>query len=106
MMKNDGLHVDEAGSQEWWKDGNLHREDGPAVVGWGGGEMWYHKGMIHRLNGPAVFYRDGTHEWWLNDKPRGLGEDGFWVFWKELNSDQRENVTLLKFFMDHYNDKH
>jgi len=33
------------GRKEWWKDGVLHREDGPAVV-----------------------WADGTQEWWVNGK--------------------------------------
>jgi hypothetical protein len=43
-MKN-GKHTDKYGSQRWYKNDKLHREDGPAVI-----------------------RPDGTQHWWLNGK--------------------------------------
>lgn len=30
---------------------------------------WRLNGDIHRENGPAVIHDDGSKEWWVNDKP-------------------------------------
>jgi hypothetical protein len=55
------------GTQKWWLNGNLHREDGPAVIGSNGNEYWYLNGKYHREDGPAIIYPNGTQEWFLND---------------------------------------
>ena len=51
-----------------WKDakGDLHREEGPAVVGANGyKEYWIH-GELHNEEGPAVVYPDGTVEYFIH----------------------------------------
>jgi hypothetical protein len=60
------VHTD--GGKEWWLDGKLHREDGPAVEFADGGKSWWLNGELHREDGPAVEFADGGKEWWLNDK--------------------------------------
>jgi hypothetical protein len=52
-----------------WKlpNGNLHREDGPAVEYSNGDKFWYINGKWHRENGPAIEYYNGGKEWWIND---------------------------------------
>ena len=40
------------GTKRWYKDGDLHREDGPAVIKAGKYE-YYRYGKRHRLDGPA-----------------------------------------------------
>ena len=47
------------GTQQWWVNGKLHREDGPAVVYVHGAKAWYINGLRHRLYGPAVEYANG-----------------------------------------------
>jgi hypothetical protein len=32
MSKKNGMVVDEDGDKAWYKDGELHRDDGPAIV--------------------------------------------------------------------------
>jgi hypothetical protein len=39
--------------------GNLHREDGPAVITKLGSEQWWYDGLIHRADGPAVIWGSG-----------------------------------------------
>jgi hypothetical protein len=41
----DGLYIDEYGTKIWYLNGELHREDGPAIE-----------------------YTKGDKEWWLNGK--------------------------------------
>lgn len=45
----------------WFKQGKLHREDGPAQLsldGWSY-QCWYNNGAITRLDGPAKTYYSG-----------------------------------------------
>ena len=42
-------HVDKNGTQNWFKDGKRHREDGPAVS-IGIYEMWYDNGIFMKSN--------------------------------------------------------
>ena len=44
-MKRNGMHIGRWGIKRWFKDGQYHREDGPAVI-----------------------FPDDTKFWWLNDK--------------------------------------
>ena len=48
------------------ENGELHREDGPAVEYDSGYKAWYIHGKCHREDGPAIIKADGTKEWWLN----------------------------------------
>jgi hypothetical protein len=69
LHREDGpaiIHPD--GTQEWWLNGKLHREDGPAVIDPDGTQYWYLNGKSHREDGPTVIYPDGRQEWYLNDK--------------------------------------
>ena len=54
------------GTKEWYVNGKLHREDGPAIEWSDGKKMWYLNGKLHREDGPAVKYIDGYEEWWVN----------------------------------------
>ncbi len=69
--------------------GQLHRDDGPALITTDGSEYWYlhgsrHRiggpafirnhvvayydnGQLHRLDGPAVEYTDGRIEYWIKN---------------------------------------
>jgi hypothetical protein len=58
------------GTTMWYKDGALHREDGPAVKHINGGEEWYWHGELHREDGPAVKYSDGEEEWYWHGELR------------------------------------
>ena len=64
-MKN-GKIIDRDGT-EYYKDGVLHREDGPAVEWLNGSKFWFINGKRHREDGPAFVWADGTNNWYLND---------------------------------------
>jgi hypothetical protein len=51
------------GTKFWYKEGKLHREDGPAREYPDGRKIWHKEGKYHREDGPAVEYPDGTKEW-------------------------------------------
>jgi hypothetical protein len=61
-----GLIIDEKGYKEWYLNGKVHREGGPAIEWVDGSKEWYLKGELHRVVGPAVEYSDGGKEWCLN----------------------------------------
>jgi hypothetical protein len=56
------------GNKDWFLNGKLHREDGPAVEYSDGGKDWFLNGKLHREDGPAVEYSNGDKYWFLNDK--------------------------------------
>ena len=61
-----GCLIDKDDDKVWYKNGQQHRENGPALEYADGTKRWYKYGKIHRENGPAVEYADGTKRWWLN----------------------------------------
>jgi hypothetical protein len=63
------------GRKEWLFNGQLHREDGPAIERADGLKQWYLNGKLHREDGPAIEYADGEKRWYLND--RQYSEKGF-----------------------------
>ena len=64
-----GCVLGEHGSICWYKNGLLHREDGPAIS-WEDNHYaaWYQHGVFHRENAPAVIDEDGHEEWWVKGK--------------------------------------
>ena len=53
---------------EWYLNGLLHREDGPAYEYANGNKYWYENGQYHREDGPAIEYASGTKCWCKNGK--------------------------------------
>ena len=75
--------------KRYYKDGNFHRLDGPAIE-WANGEKEYWiEGKRHRLDGPAVEWRSGTKQYWVNGKCHRLDgpaveyADGRKMYWVE-----------------------
>jgi hypothetical protein len=72
--KNGRLHREDGPAfingyiKEWWLNGEPHRDNGPAVDdGKGNLEYWVH-GKLHRENGPAIISSYGMYLWYFNDK--------------------------------------
>jgi hypothetical protein len=66
MWKRDGMIVLN-GTHYCYKNGDLHREDGPAIIWLSGTEEWYLNGRLHRKGGPAITTGiKWEEEWWLN----------------------------------------
>ena len=99
MNSKNGVITSKNGDKEWYKDGELHREDGPAceyadgdkywylndkchredgpaIECASGSKEWYINGLRHREDGPAVEYVSGDKYWYLNDK--GYSESDYW----------------------------
>ena len=58
--------IDRHGTKRWYLNGELHREDGPAIEFADGEKQWYINGHIHRLDGAAIIWGDGSKEWWVD----------------------------------------
>ena len=56
------------GDKQWYLNGKLHREDGPAIEFANGDKSWYLNNKLHREDGPAVEYDNGSKHWYLNGK--------------------------------------
>jgi hypothetical protein len=69
LHREDGPAVEDiSGYKQWWLNGKFHRKDGPAIERPSGFKIWYQNGILHREDGPAVSHADGTVEYWLNGK--------------------------------------
>jgi hypothetical protein len=60
--------INEYGTKIWRLNGELHREDGPAVEYDDGSKFWYLNNILHREDGPAIEYPDGEKRWFLNSE--------------------------------------
>ena len=75
------------GYKAWWLNGERHREDGPATIYADGTQEWGINGELHREDGPAYISADGTQEWWINgelhreDGPAIIYPDGTQEWW-------------------------
>ena len=99
------VHVYSNGSKYWYLNGNLHREDGPAIEKANGSKVWYLNGKYHRVDGPAYEYSNGYKSWWINGKLHR--EDGpaveyvngtteYWINGEQLTESEFNNRTKIK----------
>jgi len=58
--------TNEYGTIRYYLNGELHREDGPAVEYANGDKFWIINGELHREDGPAIEYASGSKEWFIN----------------------------------------
>jgi hypothetical protein len=79
------VRVYASGYKEWYLNGQLHREDGPAIEYADGDKAWWFNDQRHREDGPAVEGADGYKAWYLNGKK--LTED-------EFNSRNQNYITI------------
>jgi len=69
MTEQSTKTIDRYGSKLWkLPNGDLHREDGPAVEHLNGTKCWLINGKLHREDGPAVEHLNGTKEWYIEGK--------------------------------------
>ncbi|MDP2696416.1 MAG: hypothetical protein Q8O87_04200 [bacterium] len=61
-------HKSNSDGESWYKNGKLHREDGPAIEWPDGTKQWYINDKLHREDGPAIEYINGTKSWYINGK--------------------------------------
>lgn len=70
IHREDGPAVIFPGVAAWWVQHNvIHRTDGPAVVFDDGTEVWCQNGLLHREGGPAIITAQGNMGWWIEGRP-------------------------------------
>jgi len=75
--------ISDAGTQYWFRNDKLHRDDGPAVVHADGTQTWYRDGKLHRDDGPAIISADGSQSWYRDGKFYGSGRRQILRLWQE-----------------------
>lgn len=66
--------IRENGNTQYWVNGRLHRDDGPAVEDHIKKYYAWHKhGSFHRIGGPAIMYKNGSEEWFVSGDRHRLG---------------------------------
>ena len=97
-MKNG--YYEENGTQLWYLNGELHREDGPAAIGTNGTQIWYLYDKCHSEDGPAVIWSNGDQIWYVNGK---CITDEVTQWFEEFNltfeTMEFEDKMALKFFI-------
>ena len=89
------------GCQEWWVNGIRHNQNGPAVI-WARTEEWWVDGARHKLDGPAVIHPDGTQIWYANGKnhridgPAIIYSNGRKEWWVNGNNITKEVKNWMK----------
>jgi hypothetical protein len=78
-----------SGRKSWYRNGDLHREDGPALIDPQRKLTEYHvNGLLHRLDGPAIIDVNGSKYWFI-DGIRYRTEEEFEHAAKPLRIKQR-----------------
>ncbi len=78
-----GKYVSEDGTEMWYKDGLLHREDGPALIYDHGTMKWYRNGFLHREDGPAIIWNNSDEEYFINNDELTVDE---FIKWQLKNN--------------------
>ncbi len=96
----DGLHIDDYGNKEWYKNGKFHRDnDLPACEFANGAKCWYKHGLNHRDNdSPAIEYPNGTKCWYQNDNIHRIGNPAIIYH----NSIERFYISGIKYSEEDY----
>ena len=56
------------GTKIWFKNGILHREDGPVKEYADGSKEYWFDDKRHRLDGPAIEHSNSINEYWIHGK--------------------------------------
>ena len=65
---------------KYYRNGKLHRDDGPAIIRPDGTQEWYKEGKLHRDDGPAIVYISGVKYWYKEGKIHKLHKDNRQIF--------------------------
>jgi hypothetical protein len=57
------------GETQYWYDGKLHRQNGPAIIRHDGQHLeFFHNGLQHNENGYAIICKNGVKYYFVNNK--------------------------------------
>jgi hypothetical protein len=99
--------IDGYGTKRWYNEqGELHREDGPAIEYANGIKKWYLNGLLHREDGPAIEYVTGNKEWYLNgERHREDGPAREWAngnkewYLNDVQCSEEQFCMIRKFYV-------
>lgn len=92
---------DNSGTIRWRENGELHREDGPAIVYPDGLRIWYRHGKRHRVDGPAFDDPRGRKEWWVDGEhhrdgaPATIAGDGTEVWYSHGKRHRADGPAVI-----------
>ena len=89
----DGHHIRDDGEERWYKDGMLHRDNGPAIIWANGTEGWFQYDMHHREDGPAIVSTVNEHEYYIYDRLCSFKK---WANHFKI-SEKEQAILLLKY---------
>ncbi len=64
----------------WYKNGRMHRDDGPAFVIDEKNCEWWVNGQLHREDGPAILSEACGNHWYIKGKELTEAEFDLYVF--------------------------
>ena len=68
LHREDGPAIEYiSGEKHWFKDYKPHRLDGPAIEHDSGYKVWFKEGRLHREDGPAIEHANGDKVYYLDD---------------------------------------
>ncbi len=103
LHRDDGpamIHAD--GAQYWYQHGKLHRDGGPAIIWSGGMQSWWQYDELHREDGPAVIWRDGEQEWYQHDRrhredgPAVITPGGMQSWWQDGKMHRDDGPAVIE----------
>ncbi len=77
------------GIRQWWLNGKLHRKNGPAVID-NHYSSWWVNGKRHRIGGPAFIDNTGNQGWYVNGREISEAEHDLYVF---INGEHNETIS-------------
>ena len=95
LHREDGPAVEyRNGNKFWYLNNKRHREDGPAIEFTSGNIEWYLNGKRHRKNGPAIEYVDGYKFWYLNNRLYKI-QDGDRIIKRDKDFDCKTCISQI-----------
>ena len=68
QQRNGIFYLNELEGTFYYVNGNIHREDGPAIEYINGTKVWRINNKLHRLDGPAIEWHTGDKSYYIEDK--------------------------------------
>ncbi len=103
LHRDDGpaiIHAD--GTQRWFQHGERHRDGGPAWIWPDGAQHWYQHHMLHRDDGPALIWPDGRQEWYQHDHlhrddgPAAIKPDGTQKWYQHGKLHRSDGPSIIR----------
>lgn len=90
--------ITDSGNIYHLKNGEHHRENGPAIIRENGDKFWCINGLEHREDGPALMFENGDKFWVFKNKFYGKNDHFTNETWIEFveNLKREEELEIFK----------